>query len=406
MHLRKFFFIIVFTGLALPYAGVSVLAFQATPPATNITAASMPGANAARTGEEPGPPPKSLDNLSGYNMILDCSNNAVIAANRVVYGGTDAFHAWVGTGESMYTADQESTLPEIWRYPLDGESAITPPTLADGKVLFGTYFGGRLYALDMKSGQLIWKVQTGAALVGRDPSVGAPAVDNGRAFFGARDGVLRAVDMQDGKLMWSFRTNGEADLPASIANGMVFIGSTGYEAADVPAIYAVDEATGKEKWRFDVPQGKHSSAPSATVSTAISVIGDSVFFADINNIYALDASSGTERWHYRPDEVDLDFTGLAVTSDTVYGARNGVLHAIDIATGMPRWMFSTGFAATGSAPVFVDGTIYFGTTGGIYAVDAERGMGRVIWDYADGYGTPWIIDERLYICGDRGLWVL
>ncbi|MFQ5810911.1 MAG: PQQ-binding-like beta-propeller repeat protein, partial [Armatimonadota bacterium] len=73
------------------------------------------------------------------------------------------------------------------------------PVVADGTVYFGSSAENKVYALDAATGDVRWTVFTGGAVRL------APAVWNGRVYFGADDGCVYCVQATDGELVWKFR---------------------------------------------------------------------------------------------------------------------------------------------------------------------------------------------------------
>ncbi len=69
-------------------------------------------------------------------------------------------------------------------------------------------------------------------------------VDGGNVYIGNVDRCLYAVDIDTGKLSWKFQTGGPVQSGPSIAAGIVYVGS------EDGHLYAIDAATGAERWNF------------------------------------------------------------------------------------------------------------------------------------------------------------
>jgi outer membrane protein assembly factor BamB len=110
-----------------------------------------------------------------------------------------------------------------WRFYSDGPVRLAP-AVADGRVYFGSD-DGLLYCLEASTGKLLWKLSGAPAergqrrhlgngrLISFWPVRGGPVVDDGVVYFGAgiwpTMGVfVRAADAKTGKLLW---TNGDSN---------------------------------------------------------------------------------------------------------------------------------------------------------------------------------------------------
>jgi len=84
-----------------------------------------------------------------------------------------------------------------WQTPLGGR--LTPPVIADGRVLVASVDKHTLYALDAGDGRLLWQFTAG----GRIDS--PPTLARGLAVFGSADGWLYCLRAADGVLAWRHR---------------------------------------------------------------------------------------------------------------------------------------------------------------------------------------------------------
>jgi len=88
-------------------------------------------------------------------------------------------------------------LKRAWETKLGGH--ITPPVVADGKLLVASIDTHTVHALDASSGTKLWSYTTG----GRVDS--APTIYQGRVLFGSADGWVYCLRATDGALVWRFR---------------------------------------------------------------------------------------------------------------------------------------------------------------------------------------------------------
>jgi outer membrane protein assembly factor BamB len=98
---------------------------------------------------------------------------------------------------------------------------ISSPAAAYGKVFMGASIGktgGKVVALDQRTGNIIWQTEQPA------PVIGAAAVAGGAVFIGGTDGGLRAYNAETGALLWSAK-RGSMFGGVSITSDRIFIGS-------------------------------------------------------------------------------------------------------------------------------------------------------------------------------------
>ena len=72
---------------------------------------------------------------------------------------------------------------------------------------------------------------------------------DGVLFFGSDDGHVYAVDSASGRQRWKFRTGGPVAASPALAGGRVFVGS--YDGR----FYALDARTGELLWKFNTGGG-------------------------------------------------------------------------------------------------------------------------------------------------------
>jgi outer membrane protein assembly factor BamB len=159
--------------------------------------------------------------------------------------------------------------------------------------------------------------------------LGGPAVDpvTGYVVTGTRDGFLHAYD-PDGGLVWTFKTGARFDAAPRIEGDTVYVGSND------GTVYALDVASGKERWKY---------AAQEEVGTTPVVAGDVVLAMTLQDtLIALDARTGAWKWHHRRESREgftVHGAAAALVSDRLaLGAySDGTVAALDLATGVARW---------------------------------------------------------------------
>ncbi len=238
-------------------------------------------------------------------------------------------------------------------------------------------------ALDAGSGRQLWRYSRPRTkgLVGGNANRGV-AVAGDRVFMMTDHAHLIALDRFTGALIWDtvladWRDNYSASSAPLTAGDLVITGVAGGEHGANGFVAAIDQATGKEVWRFrTVPlpgepgsetwQGKdiaHGGAPTwftGSYDPALDLVywptgnpskeydgsdrlGDNLY---ASCILALDRRTGTLRWHYQftPHDLwDWDATQTSVLVDApwqgrtrqlmLHANRNGFFYVFDRATG-------------------------------------------------------------------------
>jgi len=100
----------------------------------------------------------------------------------------------------------------------------------------------------------------------------------------AHSGVLLARAPQNLSVKWTFHTADVLVSSPTVANGVVYIGSSDN------FLYAVDARSGELKWKFNA-HGNVSSSPAATPGAIFALSLD-------GNLYAVDAASGVQKWSF------------------------------------------------------------------------------------------------------------
>lgn len=270
------------------------------------------------------------------------SSPAVV--NGRVYAGSDH-----GT---LYALDAASG-QEQWTFP--GTRADASVAVVDDVIYTGSE-DGQLYAIDAATGKELWRTSLGE-VASRSASVA-----DGVVYIGSADGVLHTFNASSGEPGWTFQTEGDGIVGTpAIVNGTVF--QTTFEGAE-NHVYALDAATGDERWRFD-QAANPGFLPVATN-------GALVFVPSLDNhVYALDADTGTEVWRFQTGgRVEA---APALIGDTLYVAgMDSFVHALDTGSGKALWQFAIDGDAN-YGPTVVDGVAYVGTSlGSIYAIGGSE----------------------------------
>jgi quinohemoprotein ethanol dehydrogenase len=273
------------------------------------------------------------------------------------------------------------------------------PLAIDG-VLYFTGSDGTVYAVEGMTGKVLWKYAPETWKFNPDKmhyGFGANrgvAYADGRIFSAARDGRLLALDAKTGQLLWHVETT-TRDSVENITgaprafNGKVIIGNAGADFGARGYVTAYDEASGKQVWRFYTAPGsaeQNRGDPAMERAAATwhgpywktgtgGAVWDSITFdSELNRIYlgtgnagpydpavrspgggdnlytasivALDANTGKYVWHYQlnpRDSWDYDCTQQMALADLLINGqhrkalmqapKNGFFYVLDRQSG-------------------------------------------------------------------------
>ena len=139
------------------------------------------------------------------------------------------------------------------KYSMEGT-----PIVKDGVMYIATG-NDDVYALDARTGALIWQRRSGldqnisSVCCGWDNR--GVAVADGKVFLGQLDGTFVALDAKDGKQVWQTVVGRWEDGVTITAaplyyNGVIYTGMSGGDRAARGKLTALDAASGKELWHF------------------------------------------------------------------------------------------------------------------------------------------------------------
>ncbi|HVS92578.1 MAG TPA: PQQ-binding-like beta-propeller repeat protein [Mucilaginibacter sp.] len=174
-------------------------------------------------------------------------------------------------------------------------------------------------------------------------------------------------------LDYMFKTNG------TIRSTPVEYRATLYFGSNDGVFYAVDPASGAEKWHINI---------GSAINSSPAVFNGTIYFIARNqNLYAADAGTGRITWKYNlgkeiSNENYWDYysSSPAILANRLYtGSGDGNLYAFDLATKKLLWKYNA-CSRIRTTPALVNELVIFGTKdGAVYAVNKKNG--RFTWKY-------------------------
>jgi len=329
--------------------------------------------------------------------------NGPVRSSPVIAGA----NIYIGSGDGSVYAIAARTGVVRWRHET-GAAVASTPAVANGLV-FVNGNDGRFRAVRASDGRLAWSFATGAAVPLKwgyesgEIYTSSPAVEGQVVVFGSQDGHVYALDIRTGRERWRFRAGGRVYASPAVAAGTV------YAADQAGSVFALSLTSGRQLWRFDTDGMRLNSADwgfdRTTVQSSPAVAGGSVYVGARDGfLYAIDRATGTQRWRH-DHKVSWVNSSPAVSGGLVYaGTSDGrFIQAVDTATGTERWR-ANAQSTVWASPAVDSALVYVGEGDGtMYALDKRTG--KEAWRYRVGhrlFSSPLVHDGRLYFGSDDG----
>jgi len=154
-----------------------------------------------------------------------------------------------------------------------------------------------------------------------------PSIDSGVIYAAGEDGNVAAVDISSGEIIWRTRLDAIVTGGVGAGQGLVML------ATEDAELLALAQSDGSIKWR---------QAVSSEVLSAPQTNGDIVVAQTVDDkLVALDAESGERRWIYETTQPTLTLRGSSkpeiVSGSVIAGFSNGTLVAVAADDGVYQW---------------------------------------------------------------------
>ena len=269
-----------------------------------------------------------------------------------------------------------------------------PTTLAGPTIVGGNSSNrGGLFAVDTTTGKLKWSLRPTGTAHG-NPFVSTRPVVVGDIVIAPMGDTVVAVSVTTGKEVWRGPAAAQGAALA-VSGGLVFV------QGDDNNFHALDASTGREHWKVPFVRGSGSCESEPVVRDGVVYTTGSVLVtpADaiqpasyLRSVFALDAATGKERWRYSSSLAGgICLTQPTITADTLFGITSASLYAITLATGRDRWKPTEvrGPVEGRDRALVVFGLVDAGaeliglTAGALMAFD--KSSGRTTWQIAGQY---------------------
>ncbi|MEI7916572.1 MAG: outer membrane protein assembly factor BamB [Methylophilaceae bacterium] len=254
----------------------------------------------------------------------------------------------------------------IWKSKVSSQVLSAPKV--DYKVLVVRCEDSRIYGLNVADGSRKWVYERATPTLTLRSSAGV-TLDGGAAYAGFAGGKLIALRVEDGKVIWEAsvaQPKGATEIEriADITSLPVVDGSLVYAVAYQGKVAAVDRLTGRIAWSRDISS-----------YTGLSADGAKVFVSHaVSSIYALDYSTGKTFWRQGDLKQRRISAPLPIGNLIAVGDVEGYLHFLNREDGSFVARIQTDDAAAIMPQMLAVGSsiiIAQDRKGGIYAISIK-----------------------------------
>lgn len=332
-------------------------------------------------------------------------------------------------GNPLSTGVAATTLAEdldvVWQFAVPNGSFESTAAIVDGVVYLGD-FNGKVFALDLHSGEKKWETQAG---IGFSAS---PAVRDGKVYIGDLDGRFFCFD-RDGSKRWEFAADAEIDSSANFYQDKVLFGSQDSK------LYCLNADSGELVWQFaiddqirctptivenrafvagcdgrlhviDIDRGQEIGAVDISqTGVTPAVLGDRVFCGTQQGIFfAVDWRQLRSSWQVETQSPIQSSPAIGTTRSNrrvaIFGNQARRVFALDCDSGDKVWEF-TAHSQVDSSPVVVgQRALVAGLDGRLYLLNVDDGS--KLWEkqFAGGFvASPAVAQQRIVIASRRGV---
>jgi outer membrane protein assembly factor BamB/beta-lactamase regulating signal transducer with metallopeptidase domain len=227
----------------------------------------------------------------------------------------------------------------------------------------------------------------------RDSFNATAAIAGGMVYLGGREGTLYALDLATGDERWRFKNANGFSAPASVRGGLLYLGDLDGK------LLCLNSATGALKWTF---------AAEGPIENGANIYRDSVIFGSQDaSLYCLDAATGRLIWKLVTDDQIRSFPTIAGDRIFVAGC-DGKLHVVDAATGKPLAAVPLD-GPTGCTPAVRGDRVFVGTEEGKFlGIDWRHAKRAWTYQHPDrkaGYRSSPALTDDVVVVASRGKYV-
>ena len=332
------------------------------------------------------------------------SSSPIIVGNKVIIAGG-------GSNYSLYALDSRSG-KLLWNSQISFHTDATPAAYNNMVVIPSS--NGYLYCFDVNNGNLIWKFRFTEGGYGNLPS---PIIQNGVVYQGEgttsiakKRGSLYAISLFDlenettPQLIWKHLLSSTYTSSATYSDGKILIGYVTHDPTDEYTV-CLTATEGTILWEKRI--GSRYSSPT--------VVNGRIYFGSHETVYCLTESTGEIIWQSNIGNTDFGGSPAIADKKLYVGtlSRKGpdspaIFVCLNISNGNLIWQYQLDLRGNeenaNSHPAIADDKVFLSSGYRIYAFDSENG--NIIWSYVPlhsfGGSSPAISNGEVYIMDGEG----
>ncbi len=286
----------------------------------------------------------------------------------------------VNPPKELVDINEEVEMRRLWSVAVgngqgDNYTELTPDI--DGNTIFAAAENGTIVAIDMQSGDLIWRNRMDDVIL-----TGGIGAGGGIVAVGTREAQVVALNQADGEIVWTSQVTSEV-VAQPIANDEVVVVQTVDDK-----VAALSTETGERQWIYESTQpaltlrgtSRPVFTPAGTVVTGFSN----------GTLVSVSADDGVWRWEQRvavPDGrydiervIDIDGDLVLDGNRILASSYQGNLIALDAATGRIVWGLENASSYHGITQGF--GNLYYCDDEG-HVIAIRDNSEDVVWENED-----------------------
>ncbi len=243
----------------------------------------------------------------------------------------------VNPPKELVDFEEEISLRRQWSVDVgngqgDNYTRITPTV--DGNVVYAASENGTIVAVQIDSGDVIWRERLEDVTL-----TGGVGAGDGLVAVGTRDAEVVALDQESGELLWISEVTSEVVAPP-VTNGDVVVVQTVDDK-----VAGLEVSNGEQRWIYE------STQPTLTLrgtsKPVITSVGSVIAGFSNGTLVSVSAEDGVWRWEERvavPEGrydiervIDVDGDLLVDGNRIIASSYQGNLMALDIVTGRIVW---------------------------------------------------------------------